>query len=94
MTRRKRLDLRIDPKLSEELKKACGETGVSQTEFISQAIRAKIGGDSAQTIIEQQFSFLIEKLAKLDRKMEARFDELHNRHDEIIAALEKRSKNG
>jgi hypothetical protein len=87
MTRRKRLDLRIDPKLSEDLKKACGEADVSQTEFISQAIRARISGDGDQTIIEKRLRFLAAKLARLDRKLEAGFDELHGRHDEIIAAI-------
>jgi hypothetical protein len=68
--------------------------GISQTKFISHAIRAKIDGDSAQTVVENQVSFLIEKLAKLDRKMEARFDELHGRQDEIIAAIEGQNKSG
>jgi hypothetical protein len=94
MTPLKRLNLRIDPKLSASLKKTCEDMGISQTKFISHAIRAKIDGDSAHTIIENQVSFLIEKLANLDRKLETRFDELHGRQDEIIAAIEKRNKSG
>jgi uncharacterized protein (DUF1778 family) len=85
-----RLELRISPKLSEDLTRAYEERGMTKTDFVCHAIRASIDGNTIynHNITEKSLILLVKKISEFNSATSERLDALEDKIDKIIEKIE------